>query len=251
MGNGKNKIIILCIILVFIMGVALVICTIFKNDSVGELLINNNLIYTDKTVDIPSDNYEKDYINDFKQDYFEEKITNEDFTDGNINNEVVTDVFYDEADVVNYFEDIELEVKTSNSFMEKFREYFILIVDFIFYDGEIKGYCFDELSDSAKVKIVAIALKIDNKIEEYIPNYKEGISSTSNKVYNNVKDKFVSLYMDISVDICTKNKGECDKVKDIFAEIKDVCKIGWNYIKELTSKGVTNLKHWYEVYSGK
>ena len=126
-----------------------------------------------------------------------------------------------------------------------------MIVDFIFYDGEIKGYRFSELSDSAKAKIVAIALKIDNKIEEYVPNYKEEISSTSSKVYNNVKDRLVSLYMDISVDICTKNKEECNKVKDIFAEIKDVCKIGWSYIKELTSKGVTNLKEWYEVYSGK
>ena len=251
MDNKKRKIMILCIVLAFIISVTLVLCNIFNNDSVDVLLINdNNSGYTD---DIPTDNYENENIDDINQDNFKENINSEESSDENISNELVTDndVFYSEEDVVGYFENIESEVQSCTSFKEKFKEYFILIVDFIFYDGEIKGYRFSELSDSAKAKIVAIALKIDNKIEEYVPNYKEEISSTSSKVYNNVKDRLVSLYMDISVDICTKNKEECNKVKDIFAEIKDVCKIGWSYIKELTSKGVTNLKEWYEVYSGK
>ena len=43
----------------------------------------------------------------------------------------------------------------------KFKEYFILIVDFIFYDSEIKGYRFDELSDSAKTKIENIGGKTE------------------------------------------------------------------------------------------
>lgn len=208
---------------------------VFKNDSVEVLLINNNY----------------DNVDNFKSDYSEGNISSEEDNNENAINEVVEDGFYDEGDVVNYFENIELEIESSTSFKEKFRESFILIVDFIFYDGEIKGYSFDKLSDSAKIKIIAIALKIDNKIEEYIPNYKEYISSTGGKIYNNVKERCVSLYMDISVDICTTNKDECDKVKDVFTEIKNVCKIGWDYIMKLTSKGITKLKDWYEVYSGK
>lgn len=210
---------------------------VFMNDSVEVLLINNN--------------YDNDNVENFKIDSSEENMSSEEDNDENATNEVIADSFYNEEDVVNYFENIELEIESSTSFKEKFREYFILIVDFIFYNGEIKGYSFAKLSDGAKIKIIAIALKIDNKIEEYIPNYKEYISSTGGKIYNNVKERCVSLYMDISVDICTTNKDECDKVKDVFAEIKNVCKIGWDYIMKLTSKGVTKLKDWYEVYSGK
>lgn len=250
MCKEKKVIILLCIFLVFIVCFVLVLFIGFKNDSEYELLINSNSVSTDKD-DISSDDYENDSIDNIEQELFVENITNEESSDENINNEVVTDIFYNEEDVVKYFEDIELEVKTSTLFKEKFKEYFILIVDFIFYDGEIKGYHFDELSDSAKAKIIAASLKIDNKIEEYVPNYKESITSTSSKVYNNVKDRLVSLYMDISIDICTKNKDECNMVKDIFSEIKEVCKIGWDYIKKLTNKGITNLKDWYEIYSGK
>lgn len=243
--SKKKKIIILFIILVFILGVMLAVCSLFKKDSSYKLLIDDNSLDVD-IGDISNDSYE-DNTDDIINSTINENINDVDATDESGNN----DVFYTEENVVNYFEGIELEVDSSTSFKEKFKEYFILIVDFIFYDGEIKGYRFNELSDIAKIKIVAIALKVDNKIEEYIPNYKESISSTGSKVYNNVKDRCISLYMEISVDICTKNKDECNKVKEIFTEIKDVCKIGWNYIKELTSKGLNNLKEWYEIYSGK
>ena len=158
---------------------------------------------------------------------------------------------FNENNIVEYFQDIENEVLESNTFKEKFKEYFILIIDFIFYEGEINGYKFNELSNSAKIKIISFALKIDSKIEKYIPNYKESISSTSNRIYTDVKGKLVSAYMDISSEICKNNDSECRKVKEIFGEIKDYCKIGWDFIKELFNNGTYKVREWYEIYSGK
>ena len=94
---------------------------------------------------------------------------------------------------------------------------------------------------------MGIALKIENKIEEYVPNYKETISST----YSNIKERLITLYMDIATDICKNNEEECNKVKDIFADIKSTCKLGWNFIKNLIGRGTSKIKEWYEIYSGK
>lgn len=136
-------------------------------------------------------------------------------------------------------------------YKDKAKEYFIDIVDFIFYDKEIKGYTFSELSDNTKIKVIALALKIDSKIEEYIPGYKKSISSNGNKIYTDVKDRLVSSYLDLSVKICSNNEEGCNKAKDIFSDIKDNCKIGWSFIKKLASDGGNKLKEWYEIYSGK
>ena len=107
------------------------------------------------------------------------------------------------------------------------------------------------MSSTAKLKIIRIALKIDNKIEEYIPGYKETISSNGSKIYNNVKEKLVTLYLDISTEICKNYENGCNTAKEIFKDVKDNCKIGWDFIKKLVSSGTSKLKEWYEVYSGK
>jgi len=261
----KNKIIFWCVIGALIL--MIIVCIILLNinlDSTNILMINDKEIKesTNENLEvIISDNdnfenvdeYETNYNNiyEYEVDYYEENNNINEENDEEINNNFSSDVLYDEEDVVAYFEEIESEVDTSTSFKDKFKEYFITIVDFIFYEGEIKGVSFNELSSVAKTKIISIALKVDNKIEDYIPNYKENISSTSGRIYNNVKEKLVSLFVEISSDVCSKNENECAKVKEIFNDIKDVCKIGWEYIKKLTKKGFTSLKDWYELYSGK
>ena len=171
-----------------------------------------------------------------------------DNSDDNYNDSVTS-----EEDVVNYFEKKYDEVNNNSwdNVKDKAKEYFITIVDFIFYDGKIKGHTFNDLSSTAKLKIISIALKIDNKIEEYIPGYKETISSNGSKIYNNVKEKLVTLYLDISTEICKNYENGCNTAKEIFKDVKDNCKIGWDFIKKLVSSGTSKLKEWYEVYSGK
>ena len=158
-----------------------------------------------------------------------------------------------EEEVVNYFEDNynDINSNTWDNVKNSAKEYFITIVDFIFYDSEIEGHTFNDLSTSAKLKIISIALKIDSKIEEHIPGYKETISSNGSKIYNNVKERLVTLYLDISTEVCKNHENGCNTAKEIFKDIKDNCKIGWDFIKDLLSSGTSKLKDWYEVYSEK
>lgn len=155
-----------------------------------------------------------------------------------------------ENDVLEYFE-FNYNNMNSNNIKDDIKKYFIDIVDFIFYDKEIKGYTFKEISDNTKIKIIAIALKFDNKINEYFPGYKESISDNGNKIYSNVKEKLVTSYLDLSIKICSNNEVDCEKAKDIFSDVKSNCKIGWDFIKKIIGDGGNKLKDWYEIYSGK
>lgn len=228
---------------------------LLSDSTFNSLLINDN--ENIKEENLSSDDKQK--IENSNQNKNDDKVSNnKDDKENNLSDknndkvEIKDDDRYSEDDVVNYFVNMENEIDNSSSFKEKFKKYFIDIVDFIFYDKKIKGYTFNELGNMAKIEIISVALKIDSKIEEYVPGYKESISSTSSKVYNNVKEKLITMYLDISTDICSgDNQKECEKVKEIFGEVKDVCKIGWGFIKSLVSNSVSKLREWYEIYSGK
>lgn len=179
-------------------------------------------------------------------------VNNNEYNNGEKNNNISSNSennSYSEDDVISYFESSEKEVKNS-SFKETFKEYFIEIVDFIFYGTEIKGHTFNKLTNTGKLKVISAALKIDSLIEDKVPGYKESITSAGGRVYTNSKEKLTELFLDISSNIC-KNKEECDKAKEIFGDIKSTCKIGWSFIKKLLKNGGNKLRDWYEIYSGK
>lgn len=161
---------------------------------------------------------------------------------------------YKEEDVIAYVENLNNEVDNANSnmsFKEKFKEKFILVVDFIFYDGEIKGYKFDELTNTAKAKVVFYALKIDSKINDLWPNYKEIIGD---KV-NDLKAKLIAKYMDVSTTICSKYPEDCENVKNDFKILKSSLSVTWDVVKNAFKYGYGKttdyLRTWYEVFSGK
>lgn len=201
---------------------------------------------------------DNDVVNDFDDNrtYIEEESNSSEsmyYDDNYLEEETNEDIKndYSEEDVVIYFEAMEYEIENSTYFKERFKEYFITVIDFIFYNNEIKGYTFDELTGIAKARIIAIALKIDTKIERHAPEYKEKGSDSTGKVYNDIKEKLVTSYMDISIIICKDNVVDCNKVKDIFGDVKEYCKIGWDFIKGLLKNGLNKIKDWYEIYSGK
>jgi len=262
MDNKKKYIILVILIIVlFLVGTFICIDLFSKNSSnlllIGDKKVNTGFIEKSNDIEESSDKVDTDTSSEDVEVLPENSKVIVDIKDIDNNKNSndssnIKEYNYSEEDVVSYFENMENEVENSSSFKEKFKEYFITIVDFVFYDREIKGYTFSEISGTAKAKIIGIALKIDSKIEEYLPNYKENISSTSSKIYTNVKEKLVTLYMDVATDICSgDNEIECARVKDMFGEIKNVCKIGWQFIKNLVGNGITKVKEWYEIYSGK
>ena len=87
----------------------------------------------------------------------------------------------------NTLDSIDAESNSSN-FSDKAKSTFISIVDFLFYDGTIKGITFNELTDGGKQKVLEIANKIDVKLEEVSPGYKDKISSTTSNAYNKASE---------------------------------------------------------------
>ncbi len=105
-----------------------------------------------------------------------------------------------EAEVISYIEGVDQEVlalsKTDVSdkhIKEQLEDTFITLTDFIFYGGVIKGVTFQELTDSAKSKVLSLYESIDSKIESSFPNYKENIKSTAQKSYHTALTKAKEL----------------------------------------------------------
>ena len=161
-------------------------------------------------------------------------------------------------EVIAYVRDASTYAKNGSSsdetFGQKAKRYFITVVDFIFYDGEIKGYKWDELTTTAKAKVVYYALILDSKIDEKFPDYKNSISSK----YQDVKAKLVAKYLDLTDSICNKddsNRYHCDVVKQDFELLKKSVGITWDVVvdafKYAYDKTANYLKTWYETFSGK
>lgn len=169
-------------------------------------------------------------------------------TNANTNNSNSTKSADDE--VLSYFNNLNNDFNAS-SIKDSVKNEFITVIDFLFYKGKIKGYTFSELSDSAKLKVLSLALYFDSKIEKYFPGYKESISSTTNKVYTNVKETIVKTYLELTTTICSKNSELCTSAKEGFNSLKNTFSLSWSLIKDIAGDGLSSLKNWYEIWSGK
>lgn len=141
--------------------------------------------------------------------------------------------------IVTYFNDVSSAKEES-----KLKKGFISIVDFLFYNGEIKNIKLSDIKDETKLKLVEITLKIDEKISEKFPNYKSTISDK----YNNIKDKVVTMYVDTTDRICDNNPDLCDKAKEMFAKLKNGFNISVDYLKDLGEDIKDRLNNWYQNY---
>lgn len=127
------------------------------------------------------------------------------------------------------------------------KENFIKIVDFIFYDSDINGYYFKDLTNGAKLKVIYYATMLDNLIDKEFPSYKENLS----EMYNNTKARLVKLYLEKSSEYCKDNENVCKQAKSDFTVLKKSLNITFDFIKGLCQEGTQKLKEWYEIYSGK
>lgn len=152
-----------------------------------------------------------------------------------------------ENDVVNYFNNLSNSISSRKSeddttLREKIKTGFVTVVDFIFYDGEIKGYKFSELTDTAKLKILEIATAIDSKIDEYFPNYKDTIKDK----YTDLKGKLAVKYLEYTAKICeTVGEETCNEAKEGFNNLKEKFGIAWEFTKELFKSGTSKLSEFY------
>lgn len=124
---------------------------------------------------------------------------------------------------------------------------FIKVVDFIFYDKDINGYYFKDLTASAKLKVIGLALKLDAIIDKHFPGYKEELSSS----YAKAKDNLITLYLNLTSEFCKNNDSICESAKNDFSLLKESLNLSWDVIKNLAKSGTNKLKEWYEIFSEK
>ena len=152
-------------------------------------------------------------------------------------------------------EDIDniLNSETVNNAKDKAKGVFVTIVDFLFYDSEINGVTFDELTDNGKQKVLEIASSIDNKIENKFPNYKETISETAKDAFNKASElikKGANNLKEFSKEkLGEENYNAIVEVKDEFVEYtKEAIDIIGDVGSDLLDSGKEYIKKWYENF---
>ena len=160
---------------------------------------NNEVEVTSGTVE-----YKEEQVNSSNNDTENNKVieNNKTNTNSGSNNSNGSNANTSTNDVIEYSSNDEVVINSlessltkinngstsDESFSDSAKGVFVSIVDFLFYDGEINGVTFDELTDSGKQKVLEIASKVDNAIESKIPGYKETISDTASKAFNKASE---------------------------------------------------------------
>lgn len=165
---------------------------------------------------------------------------NKEINENTSNNEIHNES-YSEDDIISYYNEGLSEGSST------FKDKFISIIDFIFYDKEIYGYRFKDLTGSAKMKILELALKLDNKLDEKSPDYKDSIGDK----YKNIKEKIIARGYELKTSICSEDAYTCDNIKTTWERIKGTSKVTWSIVKDYLGIGLANLGEWYREFSGK
>ena len=170
-----------------------------------------------------------------------------------------------EEELVIYIDSVDYQVEALTSKQENLtveeqktlENTFITLTDFIFYGGTIKGKTFNELTTETKQKVLNLYEKIDSKIESKIPGYKEKISSTATKTYENVKEKVEDLKETIKNKyIEDYGQDKYNQVEESYNEAKDniteAAKGTYNVIIDVTTEFYEETKNkaenWYRNY---
>ena len=200
----------------------------------------------------------KDKVNESIIDKKEEIINNTNTSTNNTNTNNSNTITYSDKDteVINSLNDTLSTVRSSevtSSFKDSAKATFISIVDFLFYDGEINGVTFDELSDSGKKKVLEIASSIDSAIENKFPGYKETISDKASNAFNKASELIKKGANDLN-DFAREKLGEDNyqSIIDAKDELVYYTKNAINFIGDVSSSlwnsAKDKLNNWYQNF---
>lgn len=196
-----------------------------------------------------------------KEDNNKEEIKIDRKLNDNENKKTIKNDNYNEKDNIvidelnNTLKNIE-ESKQDENFKDKASSTFISIVDFLFYDGTIKGISFDELTEKGKEKVLEISSKIDVKLEEKCPGYKEKISNSTSKAYQKASEIIKKGTKNIN-DFAKSALGDenYQAIIDAKDELVKYSKESLNYVTGAGSKVFNNTKEklneWYQNFKNK
>lgn len=187
--NNKKYIIISFIVGIVFLAMGVLIGLVYSN---RDVIFKENNISNENNM--PKNDLENENVNEIKEETKGKEIYEEVPKKNNeaIKNEITKPSLSNKDNTIinemdNTLNSIDAESSSSN-FSDKAKATFISIVDFLFYDGTIKGVTFNELTDAGKQKVLELANKIDVKLEEKAPGYKDKISSSTSSAYNKASE---------------------------------------------------------------
>ena len=124
---------------------------------------------------------------------------------------------------------------------EKGKEYFITGVDFIFYDKEMNGVTFDDLTEEGKKVTLENLETIDGWIMEIAPDYKDKISEKYQVVKDFVSTTYYDVLESIKESLGEENNSAIQEKKN---EIKDS-------ITSTKDKALEKVSDWYQNFKDK
>ncbi len=196
-----------------------------------------------------------------KEDNNKEEIKIDRKLNDNENKDTLKNNNYNEKDNIvidelnNTLKNIEESTQDEN-FKDKASSTFISIVDFLFYDGTIKGVTFDELTEKGKEKVLEISSKIDVKLEEKCPGYKETISNSTSTAYQKASEIIKKGAKNIN-DFAKSALGDenYQAIIDAKDELVKYSKESLNYVTGAGNKVFNNTKEklneWYQNFKNK
>ena len=228
--------------------VSLVSTTVTSTDYVIDSTFTSSFTTSDVTTD---------FTDNFDEFSTSSSVISDVSTFSGVNDQISTSTVVNDDDftendltVLDYFKEVGSNIKNyidSEELLDKGKVYFVYCVDFLFYDAEIKGIKFNDLTDGAKQQLLSDISEIDALICTKFPNYKETISSGSAGVYNKaseiIKDGSKNI-KDFSRDkLGDENYSKLEQYKDLFMEQTndDI-----DTLKDLFSTGKAKIKDWYE-----
>lgn len=162
-----------------------------------------------------------------------------------------------DTDVINSLESSLTKVNSGDasdkSFADSAKGVFVTIVDFLFYDGEINGVTFSELTDAGKAQVLKLANKIDNAIESKLPGYKETISSAASSAFNKASEVIKKGANNLN-DFAKEKLGEenYQSIIDAKDELVFYTKNALNFIGDVGGKlfdsAKDKLNNWYQDF---
>lgn len=172
---------------------------------------NNDININIENIIIENDNNQNKDIYNEEQKLENNNVIVNDETNNNLDNELVdTSNIDSEEDVVNYFQDLKIKIKDklNRDTWENVKGSILNALNtaygFCFKGEEIGGYTLNELSDSAKEKILNIVFDIDEFIESKSPGYKESFKESYDNLIEKSKES-LGIIKDKITDIFKKD----------------------------------------------
>lgn len=269
MNNKKENTLLIILIAIGLCIVVLIITSEIKSDNKIEknakqntsVINSSNIDKEDTNLEIKSNTDKKVEENekDDNLNNIDSKVESETANKNHVTNNEPIKLSDNDKTIISKFESIEtstdklLSEKEDKTVGDKLKGIFITIVDFLFYDTEIDGVTFDELTENGKQEVLKIANAIDEKIENKFPDYKETISGKTKNAFNKASElikKGANNINEFSREkLGEENYNSIINAKDeLIKYTKNAFEIIGDIGSELFNKASSSIKNWYEKF---